>query len=371
MGIYVLSMAMIPIFGLLRGKNKQLGATLNGIQLFLILAFRDITLGADLSNYSGGYQFISSLSFGELIKRLHLFNVADLVYPYAYESGYCVFNWICSKIGLSFHGFLVVCSAFIIISVTKFISKYSLNEWLSFSLFLGLGMYEYSFGILRQTLAVAILLFAFDCAIEGKTKKFLLLVFLAFTMHRIAILFCIIYFLSRVQINKNKMIRYVGICAIFVIFSNLIYEKVIAFVLAKIGKSTYINITFKINNQIILMFAISIIIILFIDFEIFKEKELNIFMWSFLCAIPIEILGMNNDGFARAVEIFYIAIIVLLPNIVTLYGKKNSQVREEKFLIVSIDTNTIITCIIYLMMFGMMIYTLKDSFIVPYIFYKL
>lgn len=369
MYIYILSMAMVPMLGLLKGKYGKLGVVLNGLQLFAILALRDTTMGVDLLNYEGGYAFISTLSFDNLVSRLHIFQVADLVYPYAFESGYCVMNWLCSKLGLSFHGFLVVCAAISIISITRFIIKHSLNTWLSFSMFIGLGMYEYCFGIIRQTLAVAILLYAYDYILENKPKRFFLLVVLAFTIHRVAILFCILYIFSKVKITRKKMIVYLGGCLAFLFFSTFFFTSILTNILEKLGKSTYTSAKFTVNNQILLMVSIAIIILLFVNFDVFLDKNLNTLMWSFLLSIPIEIIGMNNDGFARAVEIFFISVIVLIPNIVALYGRRN--VEENSTLIIRLDTSTLVTGVIYLLMFGLMIYLMKDSFVVPYVWYKI
>ncbi|MGO5542848.1 EpsG family protein [Blautia sp. HCP3S3_H10_1] len=376
MSLYILNMGILPIYSLLKKKNKKYGVFFVGLQLFLILALRDITVGVDLSNYGGGYKFIGGLTFKSLLSRLHLIQTAELVYPYSYESGYCVINWIFSKLGFSFHGFLIICAAFTIISLCIFINKYSSKPWLSFALYIGLGMYEYSFGILRQTLALSILLYGIDFIKQKKFKKFIFIVFIAFTIHRLAILFCVLYFLGNKIITKRLMGSCIFSCIIFLGISKMFYTGVIGRLLSIIGKSTYAESNFSINNQIILMFLIALLILFAVDFDLFKRKDMNLFMWSFLCAIPIEIIGMNNDGFARAIEIFYIAIIILIPNIINTYGVrycKNTYGQKYKIrwngnqLLL---TKLIAEIIVFVLVFGLYIYLLKASPIVPYKLYK-
>lgn len=373
MWIYLINIVILPLYGMFRRRN--IGIFIAGMQLFLILAFRDVTVGVDLGNYIGGFNFISELSFSDLCSRLHLVSTADLVYPYSYESGYCVLNWLCGKIGLSFHSFLVIHAAFVVFSVCRFISKYSYKPWMSFCLFIGLGMYEHLFGILRQTLAVAILLYGFDCINSRKWKKFIIIVFLAFTMHRLSIIFVILYFLMNKRITKAVMIKFLAGCTVFLGFSQIFYTRIISNLLRFIGKEGYTQSDFSINNLIITMLLFTILILIFVDFEIFKEKTMNMFMWSFLCSIPIEILGMNNDVFARSIEIFYIAVIILLPNIIRMYGLKIEQNQQViSYLKRTTRQTTLIrliaSLIVYVLMIGLLIYVLKDSVIVPYVLYK-
>ena len=368
MGIYIFNMLMMPLYGKLR---KKTGIVVICIQLFLILALRADSLGVDLDNYIGGYEYISQLSFLNMWSRLHLFKIAELVYPYSYESGYVLLNWLCSHIGLSFHSFLVLNAGIIVVSLYSFVKKYSNIPWISFVLFIGLGMFEYSFGILRQTIAVAILMQSAKYIKSQKLIKFLCVVLLAFTFHRVSIIFVPLYFLYKVRVTKNRMITWTFASLILMVISNFIYRSIIEKILLLIGKTRYLKADFKMNNQIILMLAIMVIIIMFIKEKMFDNDVNKLCMWGFMCAIPIEIVGMNNDGFARSVEIFYIFVILLLPNIIYNYGK-NCRVDERGKDIYRYDRNIyntkiIITAVLYLLVFGFMIYQFNASAIAPYI----
>ena len=64
-----------------------------------------------------------------------------------------------------------------------------------------------------------------------------------------------------------------------------------------------------------------VLILIFTSFEDFFEENLdNSFLcWCFLWAFAIEIMGLYNDVIARAMQIPYIAIIALIPNILKRY----------------------------------------------------
>ena len=313
MWIYIANFILILVYGFLF-KNKKLFVTLAAVQIFLILALRAPTLGPDLPAYSGGYEYISTLSFGDMLSRLHLVKVADLIHPYAFESGYVVFNWIVAALGFDFQGFLMIHAAITVIY------RYSDDAPISFILFISLSFFTFLFGILRQTLAMAVFLMAIPCIKKRQPIRYLLWCLLAFTIHRAALLVVPLYFVYNIKMTKR---RYVGLCVALgglLAASPLLAQYVLAPVLELLGKSRY-QLSFSLNNYILLMAAFAFLILIFTSFEDFFEKDLdNSFLcWCFLLAIAVEIMGLYNDVIARAMQIPYIAIIALIPNVLKRY----------------------------------------------------
>lgn len=321
MSIYLISIACIPMYHYFI-RNRKWFVIVATIHLFALLALRDVSLGVDLPNYAGGYAYISSLSFSEVLQRLHFVDSADLIYPYSYESGYVLINWIISAIGFDFHGFLVLHAAFCTFSFGLFVYRYSKMPWMSFMLFSSLGMYFYLFGILRQTLALSVLLLALPAILEKKRLRTFGLIAAAFMIHRSAILFVLLYFFKEMRVSRNVMTKYILLCLVGLILSPYIYRYVVVPVLSFLGKSRYTNIQFTWNNQILMMFAIAFIILIFIHFDMFQQKENRLALWGFLLAFPVEIIGMNNDGFARSVEYYLIFICLLIPAVIADYPDK-------------------------------------------------
>ena len=336
--IYILNFISIPIYAIFIRNKKKLVMLLS-IQLFLLLALRSETLGTDLATYRDGYTYISSLSFGDMLGRLRLFQVAKLKYPFSFESGYVVVNWIFVKAGLSFHTFLALYAAFVSFSYGHFIYKYSELPWLSFAMFYSLSFFEYSFGILSQT-------------IEKKPISFFGLVALAFTFHRIAILWCFVYFLAKFKIKKSTFGALCLVELAFLSLSPLIYERIITPVLEILGKNKYISVDFAINNFFILIVVIAFLLWSVIDFKKI-DKTFSTFFFAFLILLLVEILGLNQDVFARARVIPLCSILILVPGAIKRY-------RDYK-------TSVLIRMVVYVCLFGFMIYQLKDSVIVPYV----
>lgn len=352
MSVYILNFLTLPIYNLIFKDKKKFVFAVT-LQLFLILALRDTTVGMDLPNYSGGYSYIASLRLTELIPRLRLISEAELVHPYAYESGYVVLNWILAKLGIGFQGFLVLHAAFCMTSFGLFIYRYSKLPWLSFSMLIALSYFEYSFGILRQVLAICILLFAVPTIEKKKPIPFFLLVLLAFTMHRVALIFAVLYLAYYITVTRWV---YIGNAVFWVLLTALspwIFNVLIVRVLTALGKTSYTESRFAWSHMMTLLLIFAVGAFLTLDFDTMKEKRNSILTWGFLLAFPIQILGMNNAVFARMVLVYLIFATVFVPNVIADYKKKPILAEIGAYAL-------------WLFLFLFMVFQFRSSAVVPY-----
>lgn len=334
-------------------KDKKMYVAIAMTQSFLILALRSPELGVDVRNYSAGYEYISNLGFLDLVSRLHFMATADLVHPFSYESGYTFINWIIAKIGCSFQVFLIFHAAFCTFSFGKFINRYSCNPQISFAIFLSFGFFIYSFCILRQTLAIAVLLFAIPYIEERKLSKFIVIILFSFTIHRTAIILLPIYFLFNIELTKKKYKMALVLVLIFMIVSPIFLNKPLIYILKIFGKSRY-QFNFQFNNLMILLVLIAIFILLFIKIDDLLQNKFynNIFLWGLIISVFVETIGMFNDVLARAVQIPMVTMITFIPNAIeALRTKKNNSIK----------------LILIFLLFSFMILNLNGSPIVPYI----
>lgn len=94
--------------------------------------------------------------------------------------------------------------------------KYSPNPAMSLFLFVTTGYVFSSFNILRQYIAIAIIFVSLKFIKENRFFPFLLLVLLAATFHKTAVIMIPLYFLLRLRLKQSYMlmITAVGICFI-------------------------------------------------------------------------------------------------------------------------------------------------------------
>lgn len=357
MWIYILNVVTIIIYALLI-KDKKKFVILVGIQLFLILAMRDITMGVDMENYIGGYKYISQMNFDGLVSSLRPSGVSELVYPYFYENGYTILNWIVSHIGIGFHGLLVVCAGINIISVSYFIYKYSKNPWLSFVIFCTFGFFVYDFGILRQSLALSIILWAYIFADKRKLIPMVLAFLLAFSFHRAAIIalpiLALLYF--RVKPITRKGLLYLLILTIpVVIFSGFIYNNIVVNVMDAMNR-LYIGHEAGINKRIVMLLAVAFFMLFTFDFSKQKSRMSTIACYALMFSVYFSIFGLYNETLNRASQFLSIFLVILVPDILGQYSGQKSKLLME----LSISS----LAIVYMCL------NLNGAAIVPYLLYQ-
>ncbi len=355
MGIYIFNILSLPIYKYIFKNKKQLCIVI-AFQMFLILALRDDTLGVDYSNYLAGFKYIKNLSITELFSSFRLIKTAKLVHPFSYESAYVALNWIVGKIGLDFHGLLVICAAINMISFGNFIYQYSDNPVLSYAMFSALGMYTYCFGILRQSLAVSIVLWAIPAILENKRIKSIVVIFIGFLFHRTAILFLPFILLVDRNVTKKIFQYCIVIWGVLIIIAVPLYNFFIANVINFFGFSGYQTAQLEYNYLIIIMSVVVFVIYFVINFKVFDNRELNLICWGFLLSVFLEIFGMCNEVFARSVEYYFLFSIILIPNLIYKYHTRSTKKISE--------------ILVYILMIVYMMISLIDSPYNPYIIYR-
>lgn len=354
MGIYLYNYLSLPIYRMLI-KNRKMYCVMVSIQLFLILACRDVTVGADLAVYMSGYNYIKGLSFFDMLTRLNLFMTADLEWPYTFESGYVLFNWIVARLGISFHGFLIVCAAVNIISIGVFIYRYSKMPELSFSMFVALGMYTYCFGILRQSLALSVLLWSVPYVLKHDKLKVAIYVLVAFMFHRISIIFIFLILLYEIKITKNKYIFWGLVSFGMMILSPFLYKYIFVKLLTLLGKTVYSEMNFHLNGFMIMMLFIYVMIYSLFNIRMLDNFIMRLSCWGFFVSMLMEIFALSNEIINRGLEVVFVFVIILLPNLFSSY--KETQSRK------------IMVSVTYVFFLLFLIYNVIDSPIVPYSLY--
>lgn len=350
--VYTLNVIIIVLYSFFIKDRKQY-VIVASLHLFLFLALRSNTLGPDANYYNTGYYYIKSLNFSTLISKLHFFKTASLIYPFNYESGYVVLNWIVSFFGFSYHFFLIVCSAINMYAFGKLIYKYSKIPWLSFFILCSFGTFTYFIEILRHSLGLSFFILAIINLLDSNKRKAILFIVLAFLFHRSSIvLLPLLFIVDRKTLKKNNAIIILLLTIPFLFLSKYFYGFAYHFI-SLFGKSRYVGGSIHFNKLFFLLYLIYIIIIFFVNFEKQKDdKVFNLTFWALIFSIFFEIIGLYNEVMARSVQMYTSLLILLIPNVINMYEKQKS------FLIIKMAI--VISLILY------MNYDLKGSKVIPY-----
>lgn len=326
-------------------------AILGGLGLWILLALRSWTCGQDLYYDIRGVGYI--VSFTKMIDVS--FSDLFLGFNNGYEIGFNLLNWfIYHYISSNPQVFLAIISLINIFLVGYTFYKQSPNILLSYLAFSCLGLYIFGFSGLRQSLSVSLTFFAFNFIHQKKPFLFLLIVFLAFTIHKSSIIFLpALVFRNKILSFNLAIIATVGIfimlpflMSIIQFFSVLIYgyEK---------GNSEE-------GGAFGLFFLY--LFLLFYSFSSNPKdedgfKKFNLCRWMALCALFLQSSGILSAGaLARIAYPFSIFFALLLP--MTLEFKSKSLRIVTKAIV--------IICLI-----AFFIYSNKDGYlnVVPYRFF--
>lgn len=162
---------------------EKIGILFVAAALGLILILQSAESNNDLIQYNNSYDRLAFRDFSYFRSNWH--KMKDPVY---YFLGSCF-----SQLGFGFYTWKAVIAVFFILAVYRLILRYSANVSLSYIALITLGMYGFSFSGLRQTVAFAVIMFAYPYLREKKLIRFLLLILLAGCFHSTAWICVLMY----------------------------------------------------------------------------------------------------------------------------------------------------------------------------------
>ncbi len=205
-GILVMLILLEPIISRLFSKEKYLFFCFIGLSFILGLSSEYIGLNDRELVYSRVFNIIvETNSFEECISIM----TSRVSNGY----GFYILTWIVTRFIKNYNIYLLLLSIPINLSIIRFIKRYSSDVMLSILIYVSL-IYPLFFTIVRQALAIAILLYAVDFLNEKKYIRFSILVLLCSTIHITATIFMLFVLFS---IFTYKRIYLIFIAMVFVL----------------------------------------------------------------------------------------------------------------------------------------------------------
>lgn len=213
---YYLLIGLIAIQGTLLIFNSKFRKTLFVwicfLELTFIAGFRAWDIGNDTSNYVG--------TFFAVVSHLDL-------YLSHMEKGYLLYNKLLSLLTSNLQAILIANAIVITGAICFFCRKYSISVFMSILLFVIL-QFSGTLNIMRQFLALSIVLFSIPFVIKRRFIAFVICCIIASTFHKSAILAVGLYFLYPLKFKFRHLIWISIISIISFIFLAPILDQIIA-----------------------------------------------------------------------------------------------------------------------------------------------
>lgn len=299
----ILIICAMAFFSLVLKKKKNRSKVVlyfSSIGIILIQGLRATSVGNDIHVYLRGLGLANGMNF---LSGDRLYN---------FEIGFSLFTQLMARLGINEIQFLFLIAAMIIIPISVTIYKKSVSSSLSIIMYICLGFFTFSFSGIRQSIALAITFYSFKYIEERRFIKFLLLVVLATTFHKTAIIFLPAYFLYPIKIKGKHIMVIFILLALINLFKSRIYSLI--YYLYR-GYSPIIEDT----GAYTLLF---IMIAVYVSSFIFDKKKINkksyiAYQNFLLMAIIVQVFASISNTIMRAGFYYYIFIILLIPEIIS------------------------------------------------------
>ncbi|WP_276861676.1 EpsG family protein [Anaerococcus tetradius] len=239
------------------------------------------------------------------------YNIKYFIGNLKYDIGYITLNKLIFLLSNNFRIFEIVvfCTTFGIFSLI--IYKESKYPALSFLIYIALDFIGFNMCILRQAVACTLCFLAYYFLEKNKKIQYILLVILAITFHKTAILFFLTYFLSLNKENISSYAKNLIYIFIFYLGFNLILPKLIG-----IYTNDYSDTIIAGQGFNLLLFYLIAVMIMRL---IYNKECSNIDMMRYESSfgtVYMQIGALSFALFTRITKYFAIIFTLSIPNIV-------------------------------------------------------
>ncbi len=310
-GIFIILALIIKILPIKKDKNK----------IFINVAFLILLTILILRE-----PYLDMIRYLKVFKKMSINSFPDLL-ALRWEKMYLVLNLVIKLFTKNERVFITIISVLGLIGPYLFIKRYSKNYLLSLMFYVILGLYNYNFYILRQALAISILLLSVKYIEEKSLWKFLLVVGAASCFHVSSIIFVIAYPICNLKLKIKGIILYV-ISAITLFFTT---GPILSIIYKLNLYDSYSQKSSATDGKGRLLLLSLIFIAMIVLYYMNNKKELkhkslvnrrkkedthSIFLNMFMIGLVLQLFAIQQSVVVRLANIFVISASILIPNVI-------------------------------------------------------
>lgn len=298
-------------------KYKKVLIFLSAIILILFASFR----GTILSGKYKGNDFESYRKWFGLVENVKL--------SWSNEIAFNLLMLTIKRLTGSFEIFIMITSAFLVYAIYSFAIKNSESYIITIFCFITFGIYELAFSAIRQWIAGAIFLLAYQFIKDKKFWKYFISIVIAAMFHNSAIILLIVYpFInSKIKIKNKAVICVVVACIVTILMkTNIILDIIYKYMPSY--KYKYMNIGKELNSNYT-VFSIGMLCMLiialynkaFLDNNLKNKNNTNFLL--LICFFSY--IATLNPMFGRLLQYFMPAVPLIIPSIISIFNTKEQK----------------------------------------------
>ncbi len=334
MAVYLSNIALILLWALLllliRPNNTKKAAYcgLVCLQWVLISGLRHVTVGPDTLGYRRQFYQIAAESWGD---RFAMFKTV-YIDGEGKDAGYYLLVKIFQIFSTNYQVFLLFVALLFMVGMSVWIYRNSSMPCMSFLIYSVLFYSFFSITGIRQTIATALVIFiGYRFVKERRLLPFLAIALVAFTIHKSSVIFIPYYFIANFNITPRYVSVVAVIAAIIVSFGKQIYGPVAEF----LGFSEGMIENEYGGAETFTFLMLSVCIASFVLYPWIRKNRTDAkFLYNaiFLTTITT-LLVYQNQSFMRIQQYYSLFIMLMIPEIIKVFGKKSVVTMLVYFMI--------------------------------------
>ena len=332
--VYLLSLAVIVAFVGYAPKNY--GLQQNNYKGYLILCGFLIAAVAGLrspyvgsgDSYAYTRMYVGLQNYDSYQEYYDTyFNREDLLIS---EAGFTYVMWLLGRVFKESQMALISSSILITWSACRFIRRNSVDAPLSLTIYICLTMFTFNMNGMRQGVAMAICLFAYEFAKSRKLIPFVLTVLLAMLFHRTAMCFFPVWFLPRLKNSIGNWLFYIFgliMCLLFV-------DKIIAGYFELSGKDYSDNAAATGGGLFVILLYLGSIVLTLYKPNLLENPATRVaFLGTLVGFVAYIARYVGSDILERISYYYYYFLILLVPEVIQELDGEEHRVVKIFFII--------------------------------------
>lgn len=324
--LYPLSIVCV---GRLSGKKTQEIALISGCMiLWFFMAMRATSVGVDTQYYSYVFTQFAEIPLSEVFSAVTYATESE-TWAFDFEPGYRLLNKIVSFFCADPQMITVVNSTIIFILLYRLIRRNSANFLLSLWLYLTLGIFQTEMNVTRNAIAILLVYNGFSYIQSKNAGKYVICCLVASLFHIASLVFIPIYWLA--QIYKPTMKNSIFMIGLFFLIGMLfpIISPYIRMVLPDALDKYFMRGNDNLGSILVGLFNAGLFMMVYLLLDrnskgcVFRECSIGIIMLTInMCFFG---LNLGLDYAARMAALFGPYIIILIPQMVELFGDETKK----------------------------------------------
>lgn len=207
--------------------------------------------------------------------------------------------------------YISLIAAFVTICFGRMVYKYSPNPVQSILYHFGLLYFTFHFSALKQSIAMAFLMLAFDQIMDRKPIRFILIVLLAGQFHFPAIIFLPAYWIAKLKPGRAYLLLLMLILVITYVFRNQIINFLMRYYKEEESNIDLSDVTFLRTKALIMIVIVTAAVVFRVPSE--EDRQYVILLQLMGIAIVFQTFCGYNNVFERLADYYFQFSVIFIP----------------------------------------------------------